>query len=125
MGEIKRRPPPYIAYKYFVGRRIHHLVDQGMTPQQAMKKAASEWRQQLEWSKNPAKVWHEKRYKQLLTPARDYTKPPESTYYKAQLAEEDYALYQYRKRNPMKKFPFLGLALIGGLAYLIWKNRTQ
>jgi len=46
-----RRTPPYIgiAYKYFVAQRIKHLVLQGMTPQEAMKKAASEWREQKSW----------------------------------------------------------------------------
>lgn len=31
-------------YHYFVGKRVKHLVLQGYTPQQAMKKAAEEWR---------------------------------------------------------------------------------
>ena len=33
-------------YQYFIGRRIHHLVLQGLSPQAAMKKAAREWREE-------------------------------------------------------------------------------
>ena len=110
MRKVAKRDLMRIAAKY---RRV------GATKREALKIAWGELRQR--GLVNPSKVWHEKRYKQLLIPARDYTTPLASTYYKAQLAEEDHALYQYRKKNPIKKFPLLGLGLIVGIGYLIWR----
>ena len=61
------RPPPYISYKYFIKGRVHHLVLQGMKPSEAMKKAASEWREQKKIAgiKNPGAAYHVARVKDI------------------------------------------------------------